>query len=95
MGRDGRPFEVGGSFFVIWDRLRKSKAPKPHGGEVGELPYSWHWWVGSVSRRSFWVFLAGGVDTVLIVCDRGRVDLLGRWPGRGLAGRCKVRAGVI
>jgi len=48
-----------------------------------------------VSRRSFWAFLAGGVDAVLSVCDRGPVDLLGRWPGRRLAGRCEVRAGVM
>ena len=48
-----------------------------------------------MSRQSFWTFLAGGVDAVLSVRDRGPVDLLGRWPGRRLAGRCEVRAGDV
>ena len=70
-----RPFEVGGGFLCGW---KSRKAPKPHGGEVREPPYSWRWWVGSVSRWSFWVFLAGGVNAVLIVHDHGSVDLLGQ-----------------
>jgi len=48
------------------------------------------------------VALVGGIGVEAVVlgvpgwwCRRGPVDLLGRWPGRRLAGRCEVRAGVM